>query len=319
MVAPACTDEQFTKLFQELGSPTLVAQKLGMTDRAVMGRRRAVEARTGVKLASWNSLNPGYRDKDNHGRYHCSIKDGHVFIFSDAHYWPGIVSTAHRALVHFCKLVRPAIVINNGDSFDGASISRYPRIGWDDRPSVIQELEANTARLGEIEEASPNALRTWNLGNHCARMETRLAAAAPEFEGVKGFSLKDHFPSWIPAWATWINEEVVVKHRFKGGVYAARNNTLWAGKHIVTGHDHKGWYMPMSDYNGTRYGIDAGTLAKPYGAQFTDYTEDNPVDWQECFVILTFKDGRLMQPEHVRTVSDGVVEFRGELISVGTE
>jgi hypothetical protein len=316
MPAPRCTDGEFIKLFQHLGSPSLVAKKLGMSERAVFSRRRAIEARIGKPLASWNSLNKAYRDDANHGRYHISVDDGHVIVFSDAHYWPGIITTAHRALLHFCKIAKPVAVINNGDSFDGATISRYPRIGWDSRPSVIHELNVNKERLGEIVQAYPLALHPWNLGNHDARYETRLAAAAPEYESVEGFALKDHFPAWVPTWTTWINHDVVVKHRYKGGIYAARNNTLWAGKHIVTGHDHKGWYMPFSDYNGTRYGIDAGTLASPYGPQFCDYTEDNPVDWQECFVILTFRAGRLMQPEYVRTVADGVVEFRGEEIAV---
>ena len=75
-------------------------------------------------------------------------------------------------------------VINNGDSFDGASISRYPRIGWDKTPTLLDELKANQLMLGEIEDeakkVNKNVKLIWPLGNHDARFETRLAANAPQ-------------------------------------------------------------------------------------------------------------------------------------------
>ena len=65
------------------------------------------------------------------GRLHDTIEDGYIFVFSDAHYWPGEASTAHRGLLKLAKEPKPKIVVCNGDAFDGASISRHPRIGWD--------------------------------------------------------------------------------------------------------------------------------------------------------------------------------------------
>jgi uncharacterized protein YecE (DUF72 family) len=74
-------------------------------------------------------------------------------------------------------------------------------------PSIIQELKACDAALGEIEEAAKKARHNvqlpWCLGNHDARFENRLAANAPQYEQVHGFSLKDHFPAWRPCWAVW--------------------------------------------------------------------------------------------------------------------
>ncbi len=60
-----------------------------------------------------------------------------------------------------------------------------------------------------------------------ARFENRLAANAPKYEQVKGFSLKDHFPSWYPCWSCWPTENVVVKHRWKGGVHATHALDLY--------------------------------------------------------------------------------------------
>ena len=108
----------------------------------------------------------------------------------------------------------------------------------------------------------------WTLGNHDGRFETRLATVAREYAELHGVSLKDHFPAWGACWAAWINNDVVVKHRYKGGVHATHNNTMWAGKTIVTGHLHSAKVTPFDDYDGTRYGVDCGCLADPYGDQF---------------------------------------------------
>jgi hypothetical protein len=73
---------------------------------------------------------------------------------------------------------------------------------------------------------------------------------------------------------------------------------------------------PLSDYNGTRWGVDTGTLADPYGEQFADYTELNPVDWRSGFAVLTFHKGRLLYPELVMVHDEGVIDFRGKLIEI---
>lgn len=151
-----------------------------------------------------------------------------------------------------------------------------------------------------------------------SRFETRLATVGSEYARVHGVHLRDHFPLWEPGWSAWINDQVVIKHRFKGGIHATHNNTMWAGKTTVTGHLHSLKITPFTDYNGTRYGIDSGCLADTSGKQFVDYTEDNPKNWRSGFVILTFIDGKLIHPELVM-VSDhkkNHVEWRGELIAV---
>jgi hypothetical protein len=240
-------------------------------------------------------------------------------VFSDAHFWPGVRTTAFKALLAFIRELKPKSIIANGDIFDGASISRFPRIGWDSKPSVREELQACTDRMGEIEEAANGAKLYWPLGNHDARFETRLAQNSPEFEGVQGFTLKDRFPAWAPCWSVWINGEVVVKHRLKGGIHATRNNTLNAGKTTFTGHLHQLKVTPLDDYNGTRWGVDTGTLAEPHGPQFLDYTEDGILDWRSGFAVATFHNGQMLWPELCRVLEFGKVDFRGHVIDVSTE
>ncbi len=129
---------------------------------------------------------------------------------------------------------------------------------------------------------------------------------------VEGTDLKDHFPAWNFAWSTHINDEVVVKHRFRNGIHAAWNNTLHGGKTVVTNHLHRLAITPITDYSGRRYGVDCGTISDfgPETSKF-DYGEDNPMNWGSGFAVLTFKAGKLLPPELV-IVQDKIPYFRGQ-------
>lgn len=314
MTAKPADDLMFAEIFERHG-PAEVSRMLGVTPSAVFQRRVAVERRIGRQLTGPAHHKATRQGIAHPGRLYLELSDGVVVIGSDAHYWPGIVSPAHRALVKFCKEQHPAAVIMNGDMVDGASISRHPPIGWEDRPSVIQEIETCQERLGEITMAAGKARRFWPLGNHDARFETRLATVAPEYAKVKGVHLHDHFPDWEPCWSVQINADTIVKHRYKGGIHATHNNTMWSGWNIFTGHLHSAKVTPVTDYDGTRWGTDCGTLADPFGPQF-EYQEDNPRNHRSAFAVATFHQGRLLQPELVLTVDDEHVQFRGKVIHV---
>ena len=311
MPAPICSDEEFIRLFEAMGA-TALANHLGTSERGVYKRRRNLEKGRSVITA------PTMRESDVPGRLRFDLDDGMIVCGSDAHFWPGIISTAHRAFVRFCREFRPKIVVMNGDVFDGASISRHPPIGWEDSPGVKEEIEACKDRLGEIVVAAEDARRVWNLGNHDARFETRLAQVAPEYAKVHGVHLADHFPDWEKSWSCWINDDIVIKHRNKGGIHATHNNTLWAGKTMVTGHLHSLKVTPFSDYAGTRWGVDTGTMAVANGPQFQGYLEDNPVNWRSGFAALTIRRGKLLWPEVIHVIDEGAgeVEFRGKVYTV---
>jgi predicted phosphodiesterase len=254
----------------------------------------------------------------SNGRVKLSVpKDSIVLVASDAHYWPNNRSTAHRALVEFAKEMKPHAIIMNGDVIDGASISRHPPIGWEGFPTLQEELEVAKERLEEIQNASPKSMAIWTLGNHDARFETRLASLVPQYANVTGVHLKDHFPKWIPAWSVEVGGRngAIIKHRFSGGSNSAYNNALKSGRSIVTGHDHRMGLRPVSDYTGTRWGVNGGMLADREGPQWT-YTEDNPHDWQSGFVVLPWRQGRLLMPELLHVVKAGQIEWRGELMNV---
>jgi predicted phosphodiesterase len=315
------TDDEFIKVWNELGSPTLVAQRLGIAVRNVFTRRRTIELRNGIKLITTNPLQglttkvKKLHETPGNVRRGIALEKGIVIVFSDAHFWPDDTTTAFKALLHFIKELKPSVIVNNGDAFDGGAISRFPRIGWDSKPTVKQELEACQFYLGQIEDITKCPL-IWTLGNHDARYETMLANQASAYEGIKGFTLKDHFPRWQSCWSYWVNEDVCIKHRFKGGKYAGYNNALHGGTSIVTGHTHVLAIQPITDYNGTRYGVQTGTLAEPNNMQFADYTEDNPKDWRSGFAVLTWDRGELLMPELVQVFGENEVVFRGKIVKV---
>ena len=249
------------------------------------------------------------------------VKNGIILVAGDQHYWPGSIPVMHRAFVYLAKKMKPFAIIWNGDAFDGSSISRFPSIGWESKPSVAEEIEAVQDRSSEILKASPNSKRVWTAGNHDLRMESRIAANLPELRNLKGVHLKDHIPEWTPAWFVTVNEgqqsHTEIRHRENGGVHAGYNNTLKSGVNMVTGHDHRADVVAYDDRRGRRYAVRHGMTAdSSRDPQFVNYLEGKKTNWQSGFAVLTYKNGILLQPELALKFGEDSFEFRGEVIDV---
>ncbi len=314
-----CTDVEFKQAWQETGGYLkAIQERFGFGSiRAVSNRRLQIEKREGTQLysASPISTRNSAVKKANSRRIELDIQDGTILIGSDAHVWPGDLTTAQRGFLEMAKRLKPDVIVANGDVFDGARVSRHPAGIWDqeDRPKVEAERQAIADFLAPLEKLPSR--RFWTWGNHDARFEYTLAAKAPEYQGVPGTALKDHFPAWKFCMAVFVNNSLVIKHRHANGIHAVYNNTLKSGRSMVTGHLHSLKVTPWTDYNGTRYGVDSGTLADPEGKQF-DYAEEAPTNWRAGFVLLTFRGGKLLYPELCQVWDEKHVEFRGEIINV---
>jgi len=308
------TDKEFIKTWNELKSASAVSKKLKIELRAVYFRRRALENKYKIRLIADHVSAPEYYVRDHMSRMDVDIDDAVIFVGSDAHYWPNEISVAHQAFVKLIKKHKPDIVVMNGDAVDGSSISRYPKASWATVkiPTVKEELEAVADRLYEIEKVAGNAKLIFTLGNHDMRFESKLANLAPEYEGIAGFSLKDHFPRWLFCMSIMLNKNLMIKHRYNNGIHGVYNNTVKAGTSMVTGHLHRLQAIIFSDYNGTRWGIDTGTLAETDGDHM-GYGEDNPKNHCSGFAVLTIRNGRLIQPEFC-AVLDGIAYFRGQAV-----
>ena len=315
------SDEAFTALWHQCGGhvPT-IAKSLGWTERSVLRRRLKTEERLGITLPA---------SEDRTGRTKTSLPKvgtrvvlngfvGTIVVFSDSHWWPEQErSPAFRALVQICRDLRPSLLVANGDMFDGARVSRFPT-GWAKLPNVRDELEIVHQRLSEIiEQLPPGTPKIWAMGNHDSRMAMRLAQVAPEFEGVRGLDLKDHFEDlgFEFCWSVLVNDTLFIKHRYRGGDHAAWNNTMRAGITICTGHDHRLQSTQFTDILGTRWGVCCGTLLSlgPDCPQVA-YQEDNPSQAIAGFAVFTItEDGTLLPPE-LCMVIDGKAYFRGKVV-----
>lgn len=314
------SDAEFIKAWTETGGRAQAAANvLDMTVRGVYQRRNKTEKRTGVILPSAGDA-PGTGRGDAGGikndytaRLSISGFSGTAIVFSDCHYWPGEASIAHKALVEVAKEIKPKLLIGNGDLFDGARLSRFPRNGWEEQPRVSDELNAAMDRLAEVRHAARNAQALRTVGNHCIRFDRYLAMNASEMEGIAGARLSDHLPAWKECMSIFINGNTMVKHRYHGGIHAGYNNTLKAGTSIVTGHTHILEIKPWADYTGRRYGVQTGAIADVAGAQFA-YIEDAPTPWCSGFAVLNFDSaGRLIYPELCEVI-EGVAYFRGQKV-----
>jgi hypothetical protein len=319
-----CTDVEFIQLWGKHQSAIRIAEHLGINTRAVHLRRRWIEGHYKISLNAIDHRGVKY-DKNRPKSFsplkqiELGMLDSCVIVFSDAHFIPHQRTTAFKGLLYMIETLKPHAVICNGDAFDGSTISRHDVT---DQPqiTVVQELKACQGMLGEIEETAKAARHNVKLcftwGNHDIRFGNRLAQHAPQFKEVQGFKLTDHIPNWDFCWAVWPTENVIIKHRYKNGVHAAHNNTVNAGVSIVTGHLHSLKVTPFNGYNGTRYGVDTGTLAETDGPQFT-YAEINPSNHRSGFAVLNFFNGQLLWPELVHKFDEDQIQFRGEVIDVG--
>lgn len=287
-----------------------VMQEAGVetTDARNMFRyRRQAEEYLGWQFPPLNRKAPRFYGPHTATR-HEDDKPYSVLIFSDAHWRTKVLTPAHSILLKLIPEIRPNVVIDNGDSWDGAAISRFKPNMWEEKPSLAEELEIVRYHLDTIRNHAHGATFYRCLGNHDFRFEAYMATHAPEMVGMPSTRIKDLFHGWEHSISVVLNETLFVKHRFRNGVHAAHNNVLWAGMSIATGHTHRLKCLPMTNLRGTHYGIETGTLADPYGEQFF-YTEDNPSNTQSGFVVVNV-DGAEIHVELVE-VKDNKAFFRG--------
>jgi len=317
------SDAEFLKLWNEHQSASTIAEISGLSVRAVYGRRKSIEERRGVLLGSIDPRAAGRADQgvikmimsSRRDTNRLEIENGTILVGSDAHYSPDHIPTAHKAL---CNLIadlgsQVKAVVLNGDILDGGAISRHPRIRWQKRTSVKDELEAVQARLGEIEKiVKPGTRLMRTYGNHCARFESRLANQVPEYEGIGGFLMKDHLPLWADSDRIDVNEDMVIIHDWHSGIHSGWNDVLKGGCHTVTGHTHELSCKAHKGFKELHYGIKTGMLADEDQSEF-DYRIGKPgMNWQSGFAVLTWVDGVLLYPEFAAVRDDGNCYFRGK-------
>ena len=163
-------EHEFRHLYKTLG-PNETARRLGITANAVHQRRKRVEREHGPIIPP-RPCPTANRIAQTPQRKHYDCLNGVVIVGSDAHIWPGPLTTAQRAFLKFIADMKPRVVIANGDVMDFGAISRHDPLQWENTPSVIDELEAAKDFMQAVEDAAPsNCKFAWPAGNHDARFQ----------------------------------------------------------------------------------------------------------------------------------------------------
>ncbi len=311
------SDAEFIAAWYSNGArPVNVARALGMTDRGVMARRAAVELKHNVKLETGGGYHRTYSTRRDPiaERIDIKIQDAVCIAFSDAHIWPGEPPPIWQAMLRLSAKLKPDHFFDVGDSVDGATVSRHPHDPQAELPSFTAELDAARTRKDELRRTSPDAPCWYTPGNHCLRLDKRLAETAGD--ASKLLRVVDYFPDWTPAHTIVVNGNVLVMHNYRGGIHHTWNDTLLAGMTTITGHSHQGFARPIADANDRiRFGVDCGTSQNVRGEQFK-YLQGRPrPTWSSSFAVLTWRNGVLLDPEFCRYRPElDACTFRGEVV-----
>ena len=99
------------------------------------------------------------------------------------------------------------------------------------------------------------------------------------------------------------------------GELAVKNNVMRAGISYWTGHDHNREIWRWKDLRGTRYGMNPGMGAEPWGPQF-EYNEQHPSNHDSGLLVVQFQNYKMMPPELIEVIEPGAVWFRGQRYEV---
>ena len=229
-----------------------------------------------------------------------------VLVGGDGHFWPAQRPVMWEAFVRAAHVLKPSLIVLNGDMIDGTRVSRHGRLRRQNAPRVIDEVGAARTRVDEL----PAKTRViWTLGNHDTRVDTYLANQAPEMDDFAG-SLSDRFPDVTFCYSVVVNRHTIIRHDFRMGIHAAYNNALHSGMSVISNHTHAAAVTAITTPLGRRYGCETGMLNDPNAPQF-EYTQNRPSRAWPGFAVLTFdRRGELMMPE-LCLLAGGRAMFRG--------
>jgi len=324
MALPTTDEATFLALYEQHGrNATELARALGVSLRNTQARLARIERDSGVAIRPHKvraNVTPSYRPNV------IDMPNGTFIAFSDAHFQngDGARTPAFRGLVKLCKILAPDMVMDVGDSLDGATISRHGPLGWHQPQSMKEELEACRMHLEEIRHASRGATHLACLGNHDDRLANYLANNAAALRGVAGMTLDEQLPGWSRNYAWFMNNNTLFTHKIRNGIHATWSNVQETHTSVFTGHSHKLILRPRTTLspvnNNTVWSCETGTLANPWSDPFT-YAQQGPRDWMSGFVVGSVQRGIPLPPEIAWVVQDGdpgeaLVFFRGQLIAV---
>ncbi len=217
-----------------------------------------------------------------------------ILVFSDAHF-EGHETPSYQIMLKVLKdLVQTRqlkCIVANGDIMDLSVLSSFAKFHTEIRPkerTVQKEIYDSQAQLNKIQRIIDKAKypikQIATFGNH----ETRLSKAAMSwgraFEDLEAFKISSLFPDWDWAMSHLIDDTVMIKHRLRGGIHTAYQNSMRAGIHIITGHTHQLNARTFNTYTTSSMSIQTGHLSDSYHPYLEDAIAN---DWNNGFAVVT--------------------------------
>ncbi len=314
MKAKEISDDDFISAWRSLGSPQAVSNHTGMSIRAVYSRRNHLHS-AGVPL---QTVDPRGRESTYSPRIKFErsrkfeIKDGHVIVFSDPHFYPDHNSVGMSALLALIKELKPKAVFCGGDALDATQLSRIrsnARLAHSTAASREQVQCLVESSTGSIKRAAgKGAITAMTLGNHdCSLFALSCDPYTLQiWEDIPGTRLEDFIPAWPLSWTININGNTIIRHRNQAGMLHLQG--MKAGCHYVHGHLHRLNVHAAAQYGKYVYSVDCGSFADPNSDAF-DYAEGG-ADHVQGFAVFTYRKHEMMWPE-LCYVSNGIAYFRG--------
>ena len=231
-----------------------------------------------------------------------------MLVFSDAHF-EGHETPSYKIMLSVLKdLIKTRqlkLIVANGDIMDLSVLSKFAKYHTEIRPqerTVQQEIWDSQEQLLKIQRIIDKPKypikQIATFGNHETRLSKAAAAWGRAFEDLEAFKIQNLFPDWEWAMSHLVDDTVMIKHRMRGGIHTAYQNSMRAGMHIVTGHTHQLNSRTFNTYTTSSMAIQTGHLSQAYHP----YLEDNVAnDWNNGFAVITIDpQEKTVHPELVQ-------------------
>lgn len=279
-----------------------VFQYLGLsTDSGSMTfYRQQAEEITGIRLLphnnKYNKVTRTERENLPPLTNHVDITDHPycMLVFSDAHF-EGHETPSYKIMLKVLKdLMKDRqlkCVVANGDILDLSILSHFAKFHTEIRPkerTVQQEILDTQAQLSKIQKLINSAKypikQLATFGNHETRLSKACMSWGRAFEDFEGFKIQNLFPDWEWAMSHLVDDTVLIKHRMRGGIHTAYQNSMRAGIHIITGHTHQLNARTFNTYTTSSMSIQTGHLSQSYHPYLEDTIAN---DWNNGFAVIT--------------------------------
>ena len=287
-----------------------------ITDSSTMSfYRQQAEEMTGIELKPHNNK---YNEITRIQRQNLPPLTSHISVSSDVPYAMLVFSDAHfeghetasykimlEVLKDLVKSRQLKCVVANGDIMDLSILSTFAKFTLDIRPAertVQQEILDSQKQLNKIQKIINSSKypvkQIATFGNHEMRLSKFESMWGKQFEDFEGFKMQNLFPDWEWAMSHLVDDTVMIKHRMRGGIHTAYQNSMRSGMNIVTGHTHQLNQRTFNTYTTSSMSVQTGHLSEDYHP----YLEDNVAnDWNiPISVIMIDPVEKTIHPELVQ-------------------